>query len=33
MGDREPHQFHDLYRVNVETGERKLIFLDFTGFS
>src|SRR5262249_47428662 len=22
---REPHQFHDLYRVNIESGERKLV--------
>jgi dipeptidyl aminopeptidase/acylaminoacyl peptidase len=25
LNDREPHQFHDLYRVNIETGERKLL--------
>jgi dipeptidyl aminopeptidase/acylaminoacyl peptidase len=25
INDREPHQFHDLYRVNIETGDRKLI--------
>src|SRR5262245_17887657 len=25
LNDREPHQFHDLYRINIETGDRKLI--------
>ena len=25
LNDREPHQFHDLYRVNINTGERELV--------
>jgi dipeptidyl aminopeptidase/acylaminoacyl peptidase len=34
LNDRAPHQFHDLYRVNIETGERKLIQKNdqFAGF-
>jgi dipeptidyl aminopeptidase/acylaminoacyl peptidase len=26
LNDRLPHVFHDLYRINIATGERKLVF-------
>ncbi len=34
INDREQHWFHDVYRINVETGDRKLVFQNdqFVGF-
>jgi dipeptidyl aminopeptidase/acylaminoacyl peptidase len=26
LNDREPHQYHDIYRVNIDTGERTLVY-------
>jgi dipeptidyl aminopeptidase/acylaminoacyl peptidase len=31
LNDRFPYQLHDLYRINIETGERKLVFKN-TGY-
>jgi dipeptidyl aminopeptidase/acylaminoacyl peptidase len=34
LNDREPHQFHDLYAINISTGDRKLVVKndEYAGF-